>query len=549
MAQKSKIISSSDHLTGDKSQIATLLSNKTVRIDNTYVTVRRFTDTPIAAQGVVETQTKSKTQTSTPGSARKNEARLPKVQALPPSGSLQMLIRETRHQTQVVLMEGPIMVEHYVERPDTKSLIGNLYIGVIRAVVPSLEAVFVDIGVGAQGILRPPGGISKLSEGDRIMVRVVKDSHGKKGPKLKTDVSLTGRYLVILPASPKKVAVSRHLTGATRERLLKTARKIKPAKAGLIVRSAAQDASAKDLSEDMSRLMTKWTKVSNLDITKGAAPRSVFEEPSLPVRIVREHFTSDFKRLIVDSPKLYDQVCGYLRTVDPDLIEKISLHEGSVSLFERFHITDQLRKALERRVYLPSGGHLVIDRTEALTAIDVNTGRFSSSKSHAETIFINNIEAAEAAAREIRLRDIGGIIVLDFVDMDSQPQRDAVLKSFRQSLAKDRTTADVFAISQLGLVEMSRKRRSASMLEDFSSPCLHCEGRGVILHQDAVASGVAIPKTPSKAGNNGSRSSSNQSSKNSSSRKKQPVKKNTYRKNNKSKNTRRSSQKQRSRNK
>lgn len=424
-------------------------------------------------------------------SAPSQRPRRPDITPLAPAGNLQMLLRRTGDAHQAVLMEGATVVEHHVHLPAHISLVGNIYLGVVTATVPSLEAAFVDIGTGAHGILRPKDGLSSVKVGDRILVRVTKDAYGTKGPKLRSDLSLTGRYLVLLPGTPK-IAVSRHLSRAARAELRSRIAEIAPPGSGIIARSAATTAPLAELVSDLSSLAKTWSEIEALDISEGDAPRLVLAEPSLPIRAVREHFTSDYKRLICDDPETFDEVRTYLSEVAPDLVERVVLDDSGADLFTRFHVFDQLRRALDRKVYLPSGGHIVIDETEALTAIDVNTGRFAGNKAYDNVILENNLEAAVEAAHQIRLRDIGGIIVIDFIDMADPAHQQEVLDKFRAALARDRTTSDVLTISDLGLVEMSRKRRTTNFLDSFASSCPNCDGRGI---QVDISSPLLTPKS------------------------------------------------------
>jgi ribonuclease E len=260
---------------------------------------------------------------------------------------------------------------------------------------------------------------------------------------------------------------------------------------GVIVRTAAEGASKEDIQADIKRLLGIWEQISGQSDVK--APQLLHQEPPLVLRVIREHFTSDFRRLLVDDPETYDQALAYLEGTESDLLDKLKLYEDELGLFERFHVEDQLRKALDRKVWLPSGGHIVVDRTEALTVIDVNTGRFVGRSNLEETVLQNNLESAEEIARQLRLRDIGGIIVIDFIDMEIAKNRAAVLLRLREHLAKDKTRTQVFDVSNLGLVEMTRKNVSAGLLESFSDVCPKCNGRGVVLYEEAATAGAPLP--------------------------------------------------------
>ncbi|HSL26732.1 MAG TPA: Rne/Rng family ribonuclease [Acidimicrobiia bacterium] len=419
-------------------------------------------------------------------------------------GRKQMLVRVLPHQTQVVVLEGPVLVEHYVAGQERASLVGNIYLGKVRNVLPGMEAAFVDFGAAKNGVVyaadikvdpkkfgnRQPRIEEALGEGQEIVVQVSKDAMGAKGARLTGLPSLAGRYLVLVPDSDSQ-GISRRLPDGERIRLREVLAQVKPEGFGVIVRTAAMHASAEEIAADIDRLVKSWHQISQ-DSEGGGAPRRVYEEPDLLIRVIREHFTADFRRLLIDSSEAYEQVCAYLRATAPDLVSKVTLYDEELPLFERYHVEDQLRKALDRRVYLPSGGHLVIDRTEALTVIDVNTGRFVGSSSLEETVLQNNLEAAEEIGRQLRLRDIGGIIVIDFIDMETEFNQNKVLRRLRETLAKDKTRTQVFDVSHLGLVEMTRKNVSAGLLESFSEPCTVCAGRGVILHEEAATHGIPV---------------------------------------------------------
>jgi ribonuclease E len=438
-------------------------------------------------------------------SPRPGPRHLEVVVPAPETERKQMLIRRTPHQTQIVVLEGALLVEHYVARSDRKSLAGNVYLGKVRNVLPGMEAAFVDFGEAKNGVLyagdvqtdpRSNGGrhprIEKaLKVGDEVLVQVSKDAMGTKGARLTNQVSLPGRYLVLAPDSEIR-GISRRLPDIERDRLRRLVAELGPEGFGVIVRTAAEQATEEELRADVERLRQVWDDIS-AKIPQGGAPRLLYEEPDLVLRVVREHFTGDFKRLMVDDPEVCRAVVGYLEATDPDLVARVHEYRDENPLFERFHVQDQLRKALDRKVWLPSGGHIVIDRTEALTVIDVNTGRFVGHTNLEETVLQNNLEAGEEIAHQLRLRDIGGIIVIDFIDMEVSKNREAVLQRLRESLAKDKTRTQVFDVSHLGLVEMTRKNVSAGLLESFSRVCEHCGGRGVMLFEEAATSGGPIP--------------------------------------------------------
>lgn len=421
----------------------------------------------------------------------------------PPDDSIkkQMLVRARPNQTQVVVLEGPGLVEHYVAAEETTSLAGNIYLAVVRNVLPGMEAAFLDFGSQKNGVVyasdvkadpavhgRHPRIEDVLKNGDKVLVQVVKDAMGSKGARLTAQVSMAGRYLVLVPDSDM-MGISRRLPDEERKRLREIVKESRPKGFGVIVRTAAMGASEEELTSDIARLEEQWVKVS-AEASGGSAPRIIHQEPELLLRVIREHFTSDFRRLLIDDEDAAAQVRRYLKETAPDLIQKVKVYEDEMPLFERFHVEDQLRKALDRRVYLKSGGHLVIDRTEALTVIDVNTGKFVGKSSLEETVLHNNLEAAEEIGRQLRLRDIGGIIVIDFIDMESEKNQRILLQKFRETLAKDKTRTQVYDVSSLGLVEMTRKNVSKSLLENFSEACPHCQGRGIILDEDAALRGA-----------------------------------------------------------
>ncbi len=412
------------------------------------------------------------------------------------SARKQMLVSVSRSQTQIVILEGPVLVEHYVAKDDSNSVAGNIYLAVARNVLPGMEAAFLDFGDSKNGVLyasdvsvpgtRNGGRSGKrieevLKEGDKVLVQVTKDAMGAKGARLTGMPSLPGRYLVLVPDSDS-VGISRRLPDTDRNRLRDVINKVRPKGFGVIVRTAALHASAEELAADISRLTKQWESIKQQAET-GNAPSLVHREPELLIKVIREHFTADFRKLMIDDRAAYDTVIGYLQSTAPDLVSKVHLYEDEIPLYDRYHVDDQLKKALDRKVFLPSGGHLVIDRTEALTVIDVNTGKFVGSSTLEDTVLQNNLEAAEEIGRQLRLRDIGGIIVIDFIDMETTENQQKVLRRLRETLARDKTRTQVFDVSHLGLVEMTRKNVSAGLLEQFSHRCEHCAGRGVIIEE------------------------------------------------------------------
>ena len=374
----------------------------------------------------------------------------------------------------------------------------------MRSVLPGLEAAFIDICTEKNGVIyagdlnatrRTHGSGPRierlLKPGQHLLVQVDKDPMGSKGPRLTSQISLPGRHLVLAPSSRMK-GISRRLPEKERTRLRQIIEAEKPVGFGVIVRTAALGASREDIAAEIELLVSRWRKIEEMG-KGGSAPRMVQQEPSLLVRAIREHFTPDFRRLLVDDPDSHRAVLEYLQEVAPALVSRVRLMEaGDQELFARFHVDGQLRRAMDRKVWLPSGGHLVIDRTEALTVIDVNTGKFVGKANLEDTVLQNNLEAAEEIARQLRLRDIGGIIVIDFIDMEVKKNREAVLGRLRRALARDKTTTQVHAVSSLGLVEMTRKNVSSGLVESFSEPCPACEGRGLVVHEEAAAEGRPI---------------------------------------------------------
>jgi ribonuclease E len=478
-------------------------------VNGQQVTVRRS----VKAQAQTTTKKKRKPQqrqqqkrrdSGRGGSRSTSTRRRPPIEIVEPpeTARKQMLVRKSPHQTQIVVLEGPVLVEHYVASTDRMSLVGNVYVGKVRNVLPGMEAAFIDFGEGKNGVVyqgdinysdfnlngKPKRIENALKPGDPVLVQVVKDAMGHKGARLTNQISLAGRYLVLAPNEDVR-GISRRLPDDERRRLREIVGELRPKGTGVIVRTAAEGATEEDIKGDIETLKAIWDGIAE-DRKTAAVPSLVYQEPPLVIRVIREHFTRDFKRLLVDDADTHKQVLEYLEGTEADLVEKVNLYTDELALFERYHVEDQLRKALDRRVWLPSGGHLVIDRTEALTVIDVNTGRFVGSTNLEETVVQNNLESAEEIARQLRLRDIGGIIVIDFIDMEDTKSQEAVLLRLREHLAKDKTRTQVFEVSHLGLVEMTRKNVSAGLLESFSETCPTCGGRGVLLHEEAAATGI-----------------------------------------------------------
>jgi ribonuclease E len=486
-----------------------IVERKTRRVGRQMVEVRRIKEAPSKPERRTEPKPKPKRPTGArsrrPVNGRGRTAmRDEEIIVAPETERKQMLVRVLPHQTQVVVMEGPVLVEHYVARSDKTSVVGNVYLGKVRNVLPGMEAAFVDFGEAKNGVLyagdiqhdpvkhgkRRPRIEEALGKGDEVLVQVVKDAMGEKGARLTNQISLPGRYLVLVPNSDVQ-GISRRLPDEDRQRLRDIIRDVKPEGYGVIVRTAAVTASKGEIRADIERLTHRWNEIQGSG-KGGNSPRAVYQEPALLLRVIREHYTPEFRRLMIDDTEAYEAVIEYLKEIGSDLIRTVQFYEDSLPLFERFHVEDQLRKALDRRVWLPSGGHLVIDRTEALTVIDVNTGKFVGSSSLEETVLQNNLEAAEEIGRQLRLRDIGGIIVIDFIDMETESNQLALLRRLRETLAKDKTRTQVFDVSNLGLVEMTRKNVSEGLLETFSDVCPTCGGRGVLLHEEAAAQGRPV---------------------------------------------------------
>lgn len=478
-------------------------------VDGKEVVIRKFTPTEQRASTGTATKQKSRKQSQSKRKPRTGgrpapSRRRPPMEIIEPpeTARKQMLVRETPTQTQIVVLEGPVLVEHYVAKSGRQSIVGNVYVGNVRNVLPGMEAAFVDFGEGKNGVLyagdlnwsdhglggKPRRIENALHTGSTVLVQVVKDAMGHKGARLTNQISLAGRYLVLAPSEDVR-GISRRLPDDERRRLREVIGELRPKGTGIIVRTAAEGATEEDIKGDIDRLKAIWDDIDarRKDVS---APAVLYQEPPLVIRVIREHFTRDFRRLLIENVEIHKQVLEYLAGTEADLVEKVTLYTDDLALFERYHVEDQLRKALDRRVWLPSGGHLVIDRTEALTVVDVNTGRFVGSSNLEETVLQNNLESAEEIARQLRLRDIGGIIVIDFIDMESTKHQEAVIRRLKEHLAKDKTRTQVFDVSHLGLVEMTRKNVSAGLLESFSETCEVCGGRGVLLHEEAAATGI-----------------------------------------------------------
>ncbi|HEX8002364.1 MAG TPA: Rne/Rng family ribonuclease [Mycobacteriales bacterium] len=403
-----------------------------------------------------------------------------------------MLVRQTGDTTQIAVLEDGILVEHYVTRASATSYAGNVYLGRVQNVLPSMEAAFVDIGKGRNAVLyagevnydasalegRAPRIEQALKSGQQIVVQVTKDPIGHKGARLTSQISLPGRYMVYVPEQ-SMTGISRKLPDTERARLKSLLKTLKPEGAGVIIRTAAEGASEEDLERDLRRLQAQW-EVIEKKAKKETAPALLHGEPDLVIRVVRDNFNEDFGRLIVEGGEDYDLIEGYLSTLAPDLLPRLERHAGDRGIFEAYRVDEQIAKALDRKVSLPSGGSLVIDRTEAMTVIDVNTGKFTGKGGNLEeTVTKNNLEAAEEIVRQLRLRDIGGIIVVDFIDMILESNRELVARRLKECLGRDRTKHQVAELTSLGLLQMTRKRISQGLFEAFTEQCAECGGRGV----------------------------------------------------------------------
>ncbi|MET8006903.1 Rne/Rng family ribonuclease [Nonomuraea glycinis] len=411
-----------------------------------------------------------------------------------------MVVRRTGDRTQIAVLEDGVLVEHYVNREASQSYVGNVYLGKVQNVLPSMEAAFVDIGKGRNAVLyagevnfdtagmegQPKRIESALKSGQSVLVQVTKDPIGHKGARLTSQISLPGRYLVYVPDG-SMTGISRKLPDKERTRLKSILKKVMPENAGVIVRTAAEGASEEELARDVARLSAQWEAIQKK--AKNASPPELLSaEPDLTVRVVRDVFNEDFTSLVVQGEDAWETVDEYVQYVAPHLGERLSKWDGEQGdVFESYRIDEQLGKAMERKVWLPSGGSLVIDRTEAMTVVDVNTGKFTGQGGNLEeTVTRNNLEAAEEIVRQLRLRDIGGIIVIDFIDMVLESNRDLVLRRMLECLARDRTKHQVAEVTSLGLVQMTRKRVGQGLLEAFSTPCDCCNGRGLIVSTEPV---------------------------------------------------------------
>jgi ribonuclease E len=441
-----------------------------------------------------------------------------------PIGRYQMCVQVTDGVTHIAVLEGRTLIEHYVSRPsdDATQIYGNVYLGKIQNVLPGMEAAFVDIDTPKNAVLYradvtydiddtdgdpsqplPPKAkkmrgkfnarkneprIEQLLKSQQaILCQVTKNPIAHKGARLSTEISLPGRFVVLIPNS-STYGISKRLPDNERKRLRNILDKVKPKEHGVIVRTASEGVTAEEIERDVKRLLEQWEQISEL-AQKSKAPNLLFREPELAVRIIREEFNRDFRGVVIDDLNLFNQVKGYMDTIAPALADRIEFYDSAkepLPIFERYNVAEQLRKALDSKVWLPSGGSLIIEHTEALTVIDVNTGRNVGKSNLEETVFRNNLEAAEEIAKQLRLRDIGGIIVIDFIDMEIRKNRAEVVNSFEKALAREKTRTQVSHISDLGLIEMTRRRIGEGLLESVSDACSSCDGSGVHLHDSIL---------------------------------------------------------------
>ena len=421
-----------------------------------------------------------------------------------PVGRYMMCVQVRDGVTQVAVMEGRSLIEHYVSRPsdDVGQIHGNIYLGRVQNVLPGMEAAFVDISTPKNAVLYrgdvqydPEDVLEKdnarieqiLRSRQMILCQVTKNPIGAKGARLTQEVSLPGRFVVLIPNS-KTYGISKRLDDSERRRLRNILDRVKPAHHGVIVRTAAEHATEHELTADMSRLLAEWEQIEKAS-QNAQGPTLLYREPELAVRVIREEFNAEYRGVVIDDRRLYEDVRNYVQAFNPELADRVEYFDRDaepLSLFETHHVHEQLHKALDRKVWLPSGGSLIIEHTEALTVIDVNTGKNVGTSNLEETVFQNNLEAAYEVAHQLRLRDIGGIIVIDFIDMEIKDNRKKVLESFRQALSRDKTRTQVFDISELGLVEMTRKRIGEGLLTAFAQGCPECAGRGMTVDFDLL---------------------------------------------------------------
>ncbi len=427
-----------------------------------------------------------------------------------PVGRYSMIVSKKHDGAHIAVLEGRNLIEYYVSRPsdDVMQIHGNIYLGRVKNILPGMEAAFVDIGTPKNAVIyrgdvaietddtdaKPvrrrdkPRIEESLSNGQLVICQVIKNPIAHKGARLTTEVSLPGRYVVLVPNS-STYGISKRLPDNERKRLRQILDRVKPAEHGVIVRTAAENITANEIERDVQALAEQWSQIESL-AGRSKSPTKLYQEPDLSTRVIREEFNKDYRAVLIDDPEMFVEVSDYVKAITPALVERVrhyDLTTESLPLFERYHVHEQLHKALDKTVWLPSGGSLVIESTEALWVIDVNTGKNVGSSSLEETVFHNNLEAAVEIAKQVRLRDMGGIIVIDFVDMEERKNRDEVIRTFREALRRDKTRTQVFEISELGLAQMTRKRIGEGLVESVSSKCPHCDGRGLVLDEAAIA--------------------------------------------------------------
>ena len=427
----------------------------------------------------------------------------------------EMLVRQIADRIQIAVIEDKVMVEHYVNRNANVSYVGNVYLGRVQNVLPSMEAAFVDIGKGRNAVLYAgevnwdAAGISEsqprkiemvLKTGQPVLVQVTKDPIGQKGARLTSQISLPGRYVVYVPGGGMS-GISKRLPESERTRLKAILKNLIPEEAGVIVRTAAEGVSEEELTNDVARLKAQWEDIyQKSENPNFHAPTLLLSEPDLAVRVIRDIFNEDFRKLTIQGSDAWEEISTYLGGIAPELVSKLEKYTGKGDLFAEFRVEEQLAKAFDRKVYLPSGGSLVIDRTEAMIVIDVNTGKFIGKGGNLEeTVTKNNLEAAEEIARQLRLRDLGGIVVIDFIDMVLESNRDAVLRRLVECLGRDRTKHQVAEVTSLGLVQMTRKRVGQGLIEAFSTTCDSCAGRGIHIHMEPVKMKAPMPQVNSQS--------------------------------------------------
>jgi len=427
----------------------------------------------------------------------------------------EMVVRQIGDRIQIAVIEDNVMVEHYVNRNANVSYVGNVYLGRVQNVLPSMEAAFVDIGKGRNAVLYAgevnwdAAGISEseprkiemvLKTGQPVLVQVTKDPIGQKGARLTSQISLPGRYVVLVPGGGMS-GISKRLPESERTRLKAILKSLIPDTAGVIVRTAAEGVSEEELTADVERLKAQWEDISQkAENPNFHAPALLLSEPDLAVRVIRDIFNEDFRKLTIQGNEAWEEISSYLGSIAPELSKKLEKYSGNGDLFADFRVEEQLAKAFDRKVYLPSGGSLVIDRTEAMVVIDVNTGKFIGKGGNLEeTVTKNNLEAAEEIARQLRLRDLGGIVVIDFIDMVLESNREAVLRRLVECLGRDRTKHQVAEVTSLGLVQMTRKRVGQGLIEAFSTTCDSCNGRGIHIHMDPVKMKAPMPQVNSQS--------------------------------------------------